>query len=346
MPSSIGAVLFLAASVLPTKGWFAPSQPINVQVKSEGPATLVLTDFHGRTLDARKSTDVTADATVNLNDLFVALQTPNTYVLYLVKKQPTPEELAAQGAPPEAVARARAAALARDRTPVEFLGSPLVVSVREDRRRGAPTGPMVTRVEPLRYAVMQTAHGPVTMGFYYDLAPNTVNSFLTLAEQGYFDGLTFHRIVPGFVIQGGDPRGDGTGGPGYMIDAEFSDPKESGRAHEAGALSMARSGDPGEAPGVMPRPEFANSAGSQFFICLNYENTRQLDGRYTLFGRVTGGMEAVAKIAAAPPSEDRPEKPREPQVIQKVEVKPVTAENNPYRELMRPRDSAAEGQKK
>src|SRR3989442_8101703 len=106
---------------------------------------------------------------------------------------------------------------------------------------------MVVRVEPLRYAVMQTAHGPVTMAFYYDIAPNTVSNFLTLSEQGFYDGLTFHRIAPGFVIQGGDPRGDGTGGPGYMIDAEFSDPKDSGRSHDAGALSMARSGDPGEA---------------------------------------------------------------------------------------------------
>jgi len=358
-----GAVLFLAASLaaaadpappdsvpsvpappslLPTKSWFAPSQPLNIQVKPGGPASLVLTDFRGRVLDARQSTDVAGDSTVNLNDYFVALQTANTYVLYLVKKQPTPEELAEQKASVEAIAAARAAALVKDRTPADFIGTPLVISVREDRRRGAPPGPMVVRVEPLSYAVMQTAHGPVMMGFYYDIAPHTVENFLDLARQGFYDGLTFHRISPNFVIQGGDPRGDGTGGPGYMIDAEFSDAKDSGRVHDAGSLSMARTGDPGEAPGVMPRPEFANSGGSQFFICLNYENTRTLDGRYTLFGKVTGGMEAVNKIAQAPLADDRSEKPREPQVIQRVQVMPVTKEHNPYAQLMKAREAAAE----
>jgi peptidyl-prolyl cis-trans isomerase B (cyclophilin B) len=314
MHSAIGAVLFLAASLAPTKGWFAPSQPLNVTVKAEGEASLVLTDFNGRALEAKAPADVKGDATVDLKDLYVALQTPGTYILYLVKKGGTAED---------------------------FLATPLVIGVREDRRRGAPPGPMVVRVEPLRYAVMQTAHGPVTVAFYYDVAPHTVETILTLAEQGYYDGLTFHRIVPGFVIQGGDPRGDGTGGPGFMIDAEFN-----GRPHEAGALSMARNGDPGEVPGVMPRSEFANSAGSQFFVCLNYDNTKQLDGKYTVFGKVTSGMEAVNKIAQAPLADEKNGRPQSPQVIQKLEVKPVTKEANPYAQILKPRDVTQEVQKK
>ena len=314
MHAAIGAVLFLAASIAPTKGWFAPSQPLNISVKAEGDASLVLTDFNGRVLENKAPTDVSGEATVNLRDMYIAVQTPGTYVLYLTKRGGTPDD---------------------------FIGTPLVISVREDRRRGAPPGPMVVRVEPLRYAVMHTAHGPVTMAFYYDVAPNTVDTILSLAAEGYFDGLTFHRIVPGFVIQGGDPRGDGTGGPGFMIDAEFGT-----RPHEVGALSMARNGDPSEAPGVMPRSEFANSAGSQFFVCLNYDNTKQLDGKYTVFGKVVSGMEAVNKIAQAPLADERTGRPREAQVIQKIEVKPVTRENNPYNQVLRPRDVTVGGQAK
>ena len=197
---------------------------------------------------------------------------------------------------------------------------------------------MVVRVEPLRYAVLHTAAGPMTAAFYYDVAPNTVNHFISLAADGYYDGLTFHRIVPGFVIQSGDPRGDGTGGPGYMIDAEFSSPKNNHSQHEAGALSMARTGDPGEGPGVMPRPEFANSAGSQFFVCLDYANTRQLDGKYTVFGRIVGSLDAVNKIAAAPLADARNGRPKDPQVIERVEVKPVVPGENPYVNVLKPRE--------
>jgi peptidyl-prolyl cis-trans isomerase B (cyclophilin B) len=175
--------------------------------------------------------------------------------------------------------------------------------------------------------------------FYYDVAPHTVETFQSLAENGFYDGLTFHRVVPKFVIQGGDPRGDGTGGPGFMIDEEFNT-----RPHETGALSMARNTDPGEGPGVMPRPEFANTAGSQFFICVNGDNTRVLDGKYTVFGRVIEGMETVNQIAAAPLADERSERPKEPQVIRKIEIKPVTPQENPYRHVLRPRDVTAASQ--
>ena len=336
MSAPIGALLFLAATMAPAKGWFAPSQPLRIEVKTNEPATLVLSDYSGRTLDAKGKTDVTGDTVVDLRDVFVAVQTPGAYVLYLTKKQETPEELLDKGVDPALVEKARAA-LMTPGVPKDFLATPLVIGVREDRRRGGPPGPMVVRVEPLRYAVIHTDAGAITVGFYYDVAPHTIDNFLALAEQGFYDGLALHRVIPGFIVQGGDPRGDSTGGPGYTIDAEFST-----RPHEAGALSMARSSDPGEAPGVMPRPEYANSAGSQFFICLDHANTRQLDGRYTVFGKVTSGMDVVKKIAAAPLTNDRSETPKEPQVIRKVEVKPVTPENNPYGEIIRPRDVTRE----
>lgn len=133
---------------------------------------------------------------------------------------------------------------------------------------------------------IQTKFGDIEIEFFADVAPKTVENFVKLVKSGFYDGLAFHRIVPGFVIQGGDPntksaanRGRwGTGGPGWTIKAEFNKNK-----HSRGTLSMARSQDP-------------NSAGSQFFIVLKDSNF--LDGQYTAFGRVTAGMDAVDRIAA------------------------------------------------
>ena len=136
-------------------------------------------------------------------------------------------------------------------------------------------------------AVIHTKLGDIKLAFYPDLAPNHVESFITLSKKGFFDGTTFHRVVPGFVIQGGDPNTKdsnrarhGMGGPGYQIKAEFSD-----KPHNRGTLSMARSADP-------------DSAGSQFFICVAV--TSFLDGKYTVFGEVTSGMDVVDKIVAQP----------------------------------------------
>ena len=316
MHAILTTILLAAATALtPAKLWFAPDQPLTVNVKTGGgEAVLVLTDFGGKVREAKGSADVAGDKAVNVKDIFPDVEQPGTYLLYLVKKG-TEKDLAGP--------------------PAEFIGTPLVIGVRQDTRPGAPAGPMVARVEPLRYALMNTAAGPITMAFYYDVAPNTAENFLKLSQEGFYDGLTFHRIVPGFVIQGGDPRGDGTGSPGYNITAEFNL-----RPHKEGVLSMARSGDPNERSGAMPRPEFANSASSQFFICLDYTGTRQLDGKYTAFGEVTDGMEAVKKIAAADMADPTQGKPRERQVIEKVEVKPVTSAENPYAKLFKPADAA------
>jgi peptidyl-prolyl cis-trans isomerase B (cyclophilin B) len=183
---------------------------------------------------------------------------------------------------------------------------------------------------PLCYAVLSSDKGEIQMAFYYDVAPNTVANFLNLAQGGFYDGLTFHRIVEGFVLQGGDPRGDGTGGPGYQINQEFND-----RPHREGVLSMAREGDPIEAQGALPRPQFANSAGSQFFICLNYDRTRQLDRRYTAFGRVFEGMNVVQQLARVE-VDPQSHRPNERQVIRSVRVMPVDAAHNPYPALVAP----------
>ncbi len=293
----VPALMAMFSVLVPAKMWFAPDQPLMFQVKSDVARQLVITTFDGKRVDPKGPIDVPSGP-FDVRGMYPALANPGTYVLFAVP---------------------------RNGGPADFVGTPVVLRVIVDTRPGAPAGPMVVRAQPLEYAVMTTDQGPITIAFYYDAAPNTVDSFLRLSSQGYFDGLTFHRIVPGFVIQGGDPRGDGTGGPGYDVDAEFND-----RPHEEGVLSMARNGDPDEGPGVMPRPEFANSAGSQFFICLDYANTKQLDRRYTAFGKVVDGMNAVKQIAATPLADQQAGRPVNPPVIRKVEVFAVQPGKNPY----------------
>ena len=118
--------------------------------------------------------------------------------------------------------------------------------------------------------------GEIRIEFFPENAPKTVANFVTLAKRGFYNGLTFHRVVPNFVVQGGCPKGDGTGGPGYTIPAEFNTQK-----HVRGAVAMARSQHP-------------DSAGSQFYICDG--PTPHLDGNYTVFGRAVAGMEHVDRI--------------------------------------------------
>jgi len=132
------------------------------------------------------------------------------------------------------------------------------------------------------------------------------------------------------VIQGGDPTGTGFGGPGYIVQEEFND-----RIHEEGVLSMARTGDPLEGRGIAPRFEFANSAGSQFFICLSREKCASLDRKYTGFGKVFEGMDAVKAIASVEIADSSTGAPRQPQVIKSIRVVPVKAGNNPYAEMLK-----------
>ncbi|HVT89883.1 MAG TPA: peptidylprolyl isomerase [Tepidisphaeraceae bacterium] len=283
---SIASVIVLFSILVPSKTWYAANQPIDIKVGAAD-TTLVLMDFHGKVIEPSSPVKVAQDQSTDIKKSWPVLSQSGTYILLAVP----------QG-----------------KSNSQFVGTPLVIEVRQAGAGEAP-GPMAVKVVPLSYAVMNTDKGDVTMAFYYDVAPNTVDNFLSLAQGGYYDGLGFHRIISGFMIQGGDPRGDGTGGPGYHIGQEFNS-----RKHEEGVLSMARTQDP-------------NSAGSQFFICLDYKQTHQLDGQYTAFGKVTDGMEIVRRIGATPtdPATDRP---REPQVMKSVKVMPVTADKNPYAAML------------
>ena len=139
---------------------------------------------------------------------------------------------------------------------------------------------------------------------YPEIAPNTVNNFISLVKKGFYDGLIFHRVIPGFMIQGGDPKGTGMGGPGYTIKGEFTANRfQNDLKHDRGVLSMARTMAP-------------NSAGSQFFVM--HENSPHLDGQYAAFGKVIEGIEVVDKICSV--RTDYNDKPRIPQVMKKVTV--------------------------
>lgn len=139
---------------------------------------------------------------------------------------------------------------------------------------------------------------------YPKLAPNTVNNFIYLVNSGVYNGLTFHRVIPKFMIQGGDPKGDGTGGPGYKIKGEFAkNGFENGLRHKKGVISMARS-------------QANDSAGSQFFIMV--DDSPNLDGEYAAFGRIIEGMDVAQKIVSV--DRDNRDKPKEPQVMKKVTV--------------------------
>ncbi len=139
---------------------------------------------------------------------------------------------------------------------------------------------------------------------YPEVAPNTVNNFISLVKKGFYDGLVFHRVIRGFMIQGGDPQGTGMGGPGYSIKGEFTyNGFSNDLKHTSGVLSMARAMDP-------------NSAGSQFFIM--HETSPHLDGQYAAFGKVTDGLDVVNKIAEVPT--DYSDRPLEPQMIQNMTV--------------------------
>ena len=146
--------------------------------------------------------------------------------------------------------------------------------------------------------------GTIKAELYPEIAPNTVNNFISLINKGYYDGVIFHRVIPGFMIQGGDPKGMGTGGPGYSIKVEFtSNGFKNDLKHDRGVLSMART--------MMP-----NSAGSQFFIM--HKNSPHLDGQYAAFGKVLEGMEVVDAIANTRRGPN--DKPLTPQVMKKVTV--------------------------
>jgi len=147
-------------------------------------------------------------------------------------------------------------------------------------------------------ATLRTTQGPVVVELFDDGAPKTVENFRKLSGDGFYDGLTFHRVIPGFMVQGGCPQGTGTGGPGYTFEDEIN-------AHrvERGAIAMANSGP--------------DTNGSQFFL-VTTDEAPWLDGKHTVFGRVVEGMEAVDAIEGVPT--DARDRPRDPQLIDRVEL--------------------------
>ena len=147
-------------------------------------------------------------------------------------------------------------------------------------------------------ATMHTNHGPIDLELYETEAPKTVDNFLKLSRDGYYDGLVFHRVIPDFMIQGGCPEGTGTGGPGYEFEDEINEHKI-----ERGALAMANRGP--------------DTNGSQFFI-VTTEAAPWLDGKHTVFGRVSSGMDVVDEISGV--DRDGSDRPREPVTIDRVEV--------------------------
>ena len=150
----------------------------------------------------------------------------------------------------------------------------------------------------MRRATLHTNHGAIELELFDEDAPKTVENFVRLAAEGFYDGLSFHRVIPDFMIQGGDPAGDGTGGPGYTFEDEFNE-----HPVARGALAMANAGP--------------NTNGSQFFL-VTKDEAPWLDGKHTVFGRVTSGMDVVDAISLLP--RDASDRPRDDARIERVEV--------------------------
>ena len=163
---------------------------------------------------------------------------------------------------------------------------------------------MITMVQNPNVTIEMESGAVIKAELYPEIAPNTVNNFISLIKNGYYDGLTFHRVIYGFMIQGGCPQGTGTGGPGYHIKGEFAfNGVKNDLKHTEGVLSMARAMDP-------------DSAGSQFFVM--HKAAPHLDGQYAAFGKVIEGMQVVNEIAEC--DTDYSDKPLDAQVMKKVTV--------------------------
>ena len=177
-------------------------------------------------------------------------------------------------------------------------------------KRAAPEEDTMNAQNPIATITMEDG-GVIKLELYPEIAPNTVKNFIHLANSGFYDGVIFHRVIEGFMIQGGDPDGRGTGGPGYRIKGEFSNNNhKNDLSHERGVISMARQGNP-----YFPASAY-NTAGSQFFIM--HADSDFLDGDYAAFGKVIEGMDVVDRIATT--ETDGSDRPLETQTMQSVRV--------------------------
>ena len=189
------------------------------------------------------------------------------------------------------------------------LGLGLAGTRAEDSATNNTSKPQAQAASSSEVAVIKTSDGTMVIAFWPEVAPKTVENFKTLAKKGFYDGTCFHRVIKGFMIQGGDPltkdpsqeAGWGSGGPGYTIKAEFND-----RHHDRGVISMARTQDP-------------DSAGSQFFICDG--NPRFLDHQYTAFGKLIKGDDVLTKIASEPTHP--PDRPDKRVTIESIKIMPA-----------------------
>ena len=177
-------------------------------------------------------------------------------------------------------------------------------------KKAAPEEDTMNAQNPIATITMEDG-GVIKLELYPEIAPNTVKNFIHLANSGFYDGVIFHRVIEGFMIQGGDPDGRGTGGPGYRIKGEFSNNNHKNElSHERGVISMARQGNP-----YFPASAY-NTAGSQFFIM--HADSDFLDGDYAAFGKVIEGMDVVDRIATT--ETDGSDRPLETQTMQSVRV--------------------------
>lgn len=211
--------------------------------------------------------------------------------------------------PPTSAAKPAEKPAATPDVPAKKIEPAVPAAKPAEKPASAPKKPVAPKKPTETRAVIETKFGKIVLRLFPDVAPRHVKNFIELAGKGFYDGTTFHRVIPNFMIQGGDPNTrdpdrarHGSGGPGYSINAEFNE-----RLHKRGTLSMARTSDP-------------NSAGSQFFICVSYAPT--LDGLYTVFGEVVSGIEVVDLIASAPrDSRDNP--------LDRIEMKVAVATKVP-----------------
>jgi peptidyl-prolyl cis-trans isomerase B (cyclophilin B) len=250
--------------------------------------------FDGKKMEPAGQPAVKADGSVDVSAVYPDVRKAGTYVVVWKDAEPLVIETLRNPMP-------WAAIMDDKRFPADQR-SAIVKRLESDP-------PVVTHIVPLQFAVITTDRGEIKAKFAYDVAPHTVDNFVSLSNQKFYDGTVFHRIISGFMIQGGDALGNtdraGSGGPGYHVDAEFSDKK-----HERGTLSMARSG--------------IDAAGSQFFIM--HQKKEHLDGQYTAFGDVISGMDVVDEIAKTPADKGsgavKGVKPK----IESIRILPATAE--------------------
>jgi peptidyl-prolyl cis-trans isomerase B (cyclophilin B) len=274
---------------------FAPAAATDI-ASADGTPTFQIITAAGQPVKAA-SVKPSADGSVDLSAAYPQIKEGGTY--YLLWKDAPPLVINALYNPGRGANELKKMQAQLEQMPAD-----------QRKEMAARFGPVVTRIQIAEIATITTDKGVIKAKFSYEAAPHTIDNFTTLARQGFYDGTVFHRIISGFMIQGGDAYANsaelaGTGGPGYEIMHEFSEKK-----HERGTLSMARSNDP-------------DSAGSQFFIM--HAKSPNLDNQYSAFGDVIEGLEVVDAIAKTPAGNNGEVRTGRPKILS-IKITPATAE--------------------